>query len=287
MSDTLAALLATCPSAAPALGGAGRPWLSHGGLRAQIRRTRRHLAESGVGSGDRVALVLPNGPEMAAAFLAVAGSATAAPLNPAYRPAELDFYLGDLDARALIVPEGHDGPALDAAARHGLRVLRLGTAAEAPAGTFDLAAERSAAMVRPRAARAEDIALILHTSGTTSRPKMVPLLQRNLAASARHIQAALELGPDDRCLSVMPLFHIHGLIGVVAASLVAGGSVWCAPGFDALRFFGWLERPLRAGTAPSRRCTRRSSPARRATARRSAGAGCASCGLRRRRCRRR
>ena len=88
---------------------------------------------------------------------------------------------------------------------------------------------------------AEDVALILHTSGTTSRPKIVPLLQRNLAASARHIGAALALSPADRCLNVMPLFHIHGLVAAVSSSLAAGGSIWCAPGFDALRFFGWLD----------------------------------------------
>ncbi|WP_367114098.1 AMP-binding protein [Roseicyclus sp.] len=85
------------------------------------------------------------------------------------------------------------------------------------------------------------MALILHTSGTTSRPKIVPLLQSNIAASARHISASLALTPADRCMNVMPLFHIHGLIAAVSSSLAAGGSVWCAPGFDALKFFGWME----------------------------------------------
>jgi acyl-CoA synthetase (AMP-forming)/AMP-acid ligase II len=84
------------------------------------------------------------------------------------------------------------------------------------------------------------VALILHTSGTTSRPKIVPLLQSNLAASARNIGTSLNLTAQDRCLNVMPLFHIHGLIAAVSASLAAGGSVWCAPGFDALKFFGWM-----------------------------------------------
>ena len=85
------------------------------------------------------------------------------------------------------------------------------------------------------------MALILHTSGTTSRPKIVPLLQSNIAASAQNIAASLALTPDDRCMNVMPLFHIHGLIAAVSASLASGGSVWCAPGFNAMKFFGWLE----------------------------------------------
>jgi acyl-CoA synthetase (AMP-forming)/AMP-acid ligase II len=85
------------------------------------------------------------------------------------------------------------------------------------------------------------VALILHTSGTTSRPKIVPLLQSNVAASARNIGASLALTPADRCLNVMPLFHIHGLIAAVSSSLAAGASVWCAPGFDAMKFFGWMR----------------------------------------------
>ena len=91
----------------------------------------------------------------------------------------------------------------------------------------------------PAEAGPDDVALGLHTSGTTSRPKIVPLLQSNIAASANHIRASLALTPQDRCLNVMPLFHIHGLIAAVTASLTAGASIWCAPGFDALRFFGW------------------------------------------------
>ncbi|MFZ1426334.1 MAG: AMP-binding protein, partial [Geminicoccaceae bacterium] len=86
----------------------------------------------------------------------------------------------------------------------------------------------------------DEIALVLHTSGTTSRPKIVPLLQRNLAASARHIRTTLALTPEDRCLNIMPLFHIHGLIAAVLSSLSAGASIYCTPGFNALRFFHWL-----------------------------------------------
>ncbi len=82
---------------------------------------------------------------------------------------------------------------------------------------------------------------MLHTSGTTSRPKIVPLLQRNVTASAGHIMATLALGPGDVCLNVMPLFHIHGLMAATLASLAAGAQVSCSPGFHALRFFHWLD----------------------------------------------
>jgi acyl-CoA synthetase (AMP-forming)/AMP-acid ligase II len=82
---------------------------------------------------------------------------------------------------------------------------------------------------------------VLHTSGTTSRPKIVPLSGANIAASARNIRTTLALSPADRCLNIMPLFHIHGLIAAVTSSLSAGASIWATPGFNALKFFQWLD----------------------------------------------
>jgi acyl-CoA synthetase (AMP-forming)/AMP-acid ligase II len=87
----------------------------------------------------------------------------------------------------------------------------------------------------------EDIALVLHTSGTTSRPKIVPLSHANVCASAVHISKSLLLTADDRCLNIMPLFHIHGLMAAVLASLAVGGNVYCTPGFNAMKVFGWLN----------------------------------------------
>ena len=85
------------------------------------------------------------------------------------------------------------------------------------------------------------MALILHTSGTTSKPKIVPLLHSNIVSSAENIKSSLSLSEDDLCMNIMPLFHIHGLIAALSASIAAGGSVWCSPGFDALKFFRWLD----------------------------------------------
>lgn len=241
MAETFAKLLQDHDDVQVALGAPGRDWLTFGGLKAQAQKVASQLHSYGIGRGDRVAIVLPNGPEMASAFVTVAQAAVTAPLNPAYREEEFAFYLEDLKAKALIVAEDYDGPALAAAARFGLFVLRLHVADGAPAGAFDLQGDGTAGEADTAAPAADDTALILHTSGTTSRPKIVPLLQSNIVASARHIGTSLDLTPADRCLNVMPLFHIHGLVAAVSASLAAGGSVWCAPGFDALRFFGWLK----------------------------------------------
>ncbi len=239
--DTIRSLIAPHPDDAPALGAPGRAWLSYGGLRALSDRVEAGLRAAGVGAADRVAIVLPNGPEMAAAFVTVAQAATTAPLNSAYREDEFAFYLEDLKAKAIVVEAGYDGPALAAANRFGLTVLRLERDEADSAGTFTLTPDHATEATPAGTPGPGDVALILHTSGTTSRPKIVPLLHSNVAASARHIAQSLALTPDDRCLNVMPLFHIHGLVAAVSASLSAGASVWCAPGFDALRFFGWLK----------------------------------------------
>jgi acyl-CoA synthetase (AMP-forming)/AMP-acid ligase II len=214
--------------------------LSHQQLWEQVVMTVSALNRLGVGRGDCVAIVLPQGPELAVTFLAVAAGATAAPLNPEYVETEFVYYLADLQARALILPQGSDSPARAAAGSLHVPVIEL-IPGECGAGLFSLSG-----VSRPLAAPAgfgepDDVALVLHTSGTTSDPKMVPLTHTNLLASARHIGATLQLQSRDRCLNVMPLFHIHGLVACVLASLGAGGSTVCARGFDAERFPDWLE----------------------------------------------
>jgi len=241
-ADTVIDLLARGASEDRAIGGPGRPWLTHAGLRDQVRRTIADLNRMGIGRNDRVAIVLPNGPEMAAAFVAIAAGATTAPLNSAYKTDEFEFYLSDLNARALLIQQGMESPARAVAAARGIPVVELIPNSDGPAGSFVLQPPPSLAG-SPRhggAAEAQDVALVLHTSGTTSRPKIVPLRHINITASAYHIGETLALSPDDVCLNIMPLFHIHGLIAATLSSLAAGGAVCCTPGFNAFRFFSWF-----------------------------------------------
>jgi acyl-CoA synthetase (AMP-forming)/AMP-acid ligase II len=178
---------------------------------------------------------------MALTFLAVTSCATAAPLNPGYREDEFRFYMEDLGAKALItLPE--DTSEAHAAAGQGVIRLAVEGRGDSMAFTFAGRELRSGA---PEETSPDDVALVLHTSGTTARPKVVPLTLGNLAASASNIVASLRLAPADRCLNVMPLFHIHGLMAGLLSPLAAGGSVVCSPGFEAFRFFGWLgeQRP--------------------------------------------
>jgi oxalate---CoA ligase len=223
----------------PALLAPERSPLTYRGLNELVAGQAAGLRAAGIGPADRVALVVPNGPEAATSFLITATAGVSAPLNPVYTARELDFYLSDLRARAVVVAADLDSPVREVASSHGIEVLELEVDRDAPAGVFALrgltpASER----VEPEAASE---ALVLHTSGTTARPKLVPLLHRNLVTSARNVVASLELGPDDRCLNVMPLFHIHGLVAALLASLHAGGSVACTPGFHQIRVFDWLR----------------------------------------------
>jgi acyl-CoA synthetase (AMP-forming)/AMP-acid ligase II len=219
----------------------GREPLSFATLRALTRETVASLNRLAIGRGDRVAIVLPNGPEMAAAFIAVAASAVAAPLNPAYRAEEFEFYLSDLRARALIVEAEATGPTVEVARKLGVRIVELRPRVDAGAGAFDLVGASGGDAARTGAAAADDVALILHTSGTTSRPKIVPLSQRNVCVSAGNVADTLALSASDRGLNVMPLFHIHGLIAGLMAPLSRGGAVFCTPGFNALKFFAWTR----------------------------------------------
>ncbi|WP_374384258.1 acyl--CoA ligase [Dongia sp.] len=226
-------------AAAPAIGAPDRSDMSRGQLSSLMARVGADLRGIGITRRDAVAIVMPNGPEMAAAFLAVAAACIAAPLNAAYRADEFDFYLGDLDAKALILPAGMDTPARQVAGTRNIPVIELAPDLAGPAGSFTLSIPAGGKVVDPAAA--DDVALVLHTSGTTSRPKIVPLTQRNLMTSAGNIARTLALTPSDRSLVVMPLFHIHGLVGALLSSLHAGGSVYCPAGFNALKFFAQLD----------------------------------------------
>ena len=210
--------------------------LTYGALWEQTLHVVSTLQSQGVSKSTRVAVVLPNGPEMAVVFLGVAMCATCVPLNPGSRESEIRFYLGDIGAQVLILARGDNGPGRLVAAELGLTVLELEVAAPAAAGIFVLhpgpTTHAPSSFSEP-----DDVALILHTSGTTARPKIVPLTHTNLLTSANNIARHLALSPEDRCLNVMPLFHIHGLVGALLSPLVSGGSVVCTTGFHEQGFF--------------------------------------------------
>jgi acyl-CoA synthetase (AMP-forming)/AMP-acid ligase II len=239
-------------SDAPAILAPGRAPLTYGLLYEHIDKMGRTLRAMGIGRRDRVAVVMPNGPELAVAILTVTAHATCAPMNPAYGAEELDRYFVDMRPRALITQDGIDSPARRVALSRGVSVLELSTASELEAGLFMLTGDQGATPSDDPVSLG-DVALLFLTSGTTSRPKMVPLTHANICASTYSTRAALALKETDRCLNVMPLFHGHGLIGIVLASLAAGANVVCTPRCDVGSFFGWLTefRPTWYSAVPT------------------------------------
>ena len=239
LAAVLAELAARAPSA-PALLAPHRAPLTYAALWGLVQATAMALNGLTSDAGGPVLMLMPSGPEAAAVFLAIASCAACAPLNPALRGRELEARLAALRPSAAVVAT--DAPE---DVRASLRKLNCpvvtaepGAAASA-AGAFELKGAKPAPSAR--FAQGQDVALILTTSGTTALPKLVPLTHANLAASARAIAGWLKLSPADRCLAVMPLFHIHGLIGSVLSSIFAGGSVVCAGAFRAARFFDDVE----------------------------------------------
>ena len=212
------------------------PTITYDGLRAQVDRLRQQIRALGIGKDDRVAIVLPNGLESIVAFLAVTAAATAAPLNAAYKIDEFAFYLDDTNASAVITgPEGGEA-IVEVAPPGALHVVAAMDDAGQVSFTAAGGGNGAAADDSPWPA-ADDVALVLHTSGTTSRPKRVPLTHRNLTTSLRNIAATYDLTDEDVALCVMPLFHVHGLVASTLSTLQTGGTVVAPPRFNPMNFW--------------------------------------------------
>jgi oxalate---CoA ligase len=195
--------------------------LRYDDLLATVDRIASQLRAVSVGPGSRVGLLAANGPEVIATFLGLARTgAAAAPINPALTPPEVRQICKDLGLTAMVADPEEARSEIGDVCRtaeiplHSLvRTPRIELAAVRPADGPN--AEPSA----------DDVCLLLQTSGTTSKPKTVPLKQRNLLASARNIADFYSLSPVDTTYCVMPLFHVHGLIGTTLSTLVSGGTV--------------------------------------------------------------
>ncbi|MEM7347960.1 MAG: AMP-binding protein, partial [Chloroflexota bacterium] len=227
---------------APALAAPNRSPLSYAQLCEQGQRVVAVLNQLRIGRNDRVALVLPDGPEMVVAFCAVATGAAAAPLNPAYRESEFEFYLSDLQAKAVVVLSNVDSPARQVAQKLAIPVLELTPSLSEPAGIFtlSLSGELLESASEPLFSQADDLGFVLHTSGTTARPKLVPCTQTNLMAGASLTGQAYNLGTNDRYLCIMPMTHTHALITMLT-TLVTGGTLFATPKFEATQFFDWFK----------------------------------------------
>ncbi|RCJ26653.1 AMP-dependent synthetase [Nostoc sp. ATCC 43529] len=227
--------------------------LTYKQLRENVAGLVSQLHSFGLKPGERIAIAMNNGSPMAITFLAAALSGTAAPLNPKYKQDEFAFYYADTQAKALITLSEEPKAAI-AALTPDMMLINAKVNCD---GTLSFELIKTGSKLRESsnssAPNANDVAMILHTSGTTSRPKRVPIRHRNLIASAKNIIGAYSLTAADTTLCLMPLFHVHGLVGCLLATLGSGGTLVCPNGFNALEFWKLVDtyKPTWYSAAPT------------------------------------
>ena len=208
----------------PAIVGSKFPPLSYRELQEQIDDVRTRLRQAGFDRDARIVVAIADNAQAALAIIAIASSAVAVPLDPKLTSAEVErcfallrpnavLALGDSDAAARRIAEQRDLPIIEAVfAQDG----RLG---------LQLAVPKIGSALALDGPDAETPAFILHTSGTTAEPNLVPFSHRNLMAVTARLQAWFALVAADRCLNVSPVYYSHALTTTVFPPLLTGGTI--------------------------------------------------------------
>lgn len=189
----------------------------------------------------RLAIVLPNGATFVVCFLAITGSKfVAVPLNPALTEEEFKFYLRDLSAQAVLTDDGPREGLLAAANQLGVQVYSVCLTMD---GTFLKLINQNISKIDSivECDLPVDVVLLLHTSGTTSRPKIVPISISALIWSAKCLCKAYKLTSEDQSAIFMPFFHIHGIVGCLLSTLLSGGTMFIPEKFSATRFLELID----------------------------------------------
>ncbi len=209
----------------------GRHW-SYPEFLSAVERTAGLLAARGIQKGDVVSLLLPNSAEYVIAFFACWHlGAVAGPINSLLKREEIEWATGNSESKLLFTTPGF------AESLKGAAVPDLLLFDDADAATENVAPQTTPADVAP-----DDTAIIIYTSGTTGKPKGCMLTHANLAANAVQIAEWMGFGPDDRLLTVMPLFHMNAVSVTTMSALYAGGSTVVSPKFSASRFWQVIDK---------------------------------------------
>lgn len=229
--ETLWDVISSCDDASSKClqeGSGGRSYSRRQVMGMAVRLGQILREEYGIQVGDVVTIVEANTVAFVIAFLGVTcgARAVAAPLNQNYTKDEFEYYMDDASSRLLIVgpsgnPNSEDSARLRSLPVFKLDPLKLMDEVQTNEESFDAIMDAFAHQVPHE----NDVALFLHTSGTTSRPKGVPLTHGNLAASVMNIVDTYEFTSTDVSLLVMPLFHVHGLMAGLLAPIAAGAVV--------------------------------------------------------------
>ncbi len=201
-----------------------------------IKKNKKTLLDLNVQSNDVIAIVIDNGVQFVSSFFSIINSCVIAPLNPSYSETEYEFYYSDLKPKALVTDKGKEHPALIIAKKKKIKILDV---KENIFINYNRTAIKK--KVKYKKPCLNDTAIILHTSGTTSKPKMVALSHANLLNSCKNISNTLKLKKIDKNIILMPSFHIHGIVASILAPLYVGSKIVTLSKFNALSFYKFLD----------------------------------------------
>ncbi|MFN3936622.1 MAG: malonate--CoA ligase [Gemmobacter sp.] len=195
-----------------------------------LHRTANALQSAGVAPGDRVAAQVAKTPEALAVYgAAVALGAVFLPLNTAYTPAEVEYFVGNATPRLLLCDPARADALAPVAEAHGAGLLTLDSAGR---GSLSDKVGTASDAFEPASRGRDDLAAILYTSGTTGRSKGAMLSHGNLLSNAEVLARAWRFGACDVLLHALPIFHTHGLFVATNIALLTGGAMVFLPGFD-------------------------------------------------------
>ena len=226
--------------------------LTYRDLREQVLSTVKTLNAMGFHRNDRIAVITPAGPETAVIIVSVMAGFTCVPLNPQNRKQEYESYFSQLKLKAVIVQQGYETAAAGVAKSCNLPVIEL-LPVPKKAGIFELKPTVVQNNHEAEFATPSDISHILLTSGTTSRPKIVPISQKQSFLSRQRNNEQLTITHTDRCLHILPYYHTAGIGAPLLSVLLAGGTVICTKDFIPSDFLSLLKtcRPTFYSAGPS------------------------------------
>jgi len=208
------------------------------------------LSDLGVEAGDRVAVQVEKSPEAVLLYLAcLRAGAIFLPLNTAYTPAEIGYFLSDAEPKVFVCDLRRQKQL--AAAAKKANVAHVETLDENGGGSLREKAKNASSKFKNASRGPDDLAAILYTSGTTGRSKGAMLSQENLASNARTLVEYWRLGPSDVLLHALPIYHTHGLFVAINTLLMAGGSLLFLPRFDADTVIGLLPKATSMMAVPT------------------------------------
>ena len=205
-------------------------------LKDLVRNNSKVLHQNSITNNDNIAIILNNSIDFVVSFFSIINVGVSAPLNPNYTEAEFAFYFKDLKPKIIICNFDDSHPSVICAKKYKIKIIKIENL------NFIDKQKQRRELKKIRLSNKNDTALILHTSGTTSKPKMVPLTHNNLLNSAQNIAKTIKLTKRDKNIILMPSFHIHGIVASILAPLVSGGKIVVLPKFNALSFFKSLEK---------------------------------------------